>query len=49
MSHEASIGKIAPEQVGYLMSRGMEERKATSILFPRKVKLKMSKKMTVLS
>ncbi len=32
MSHEASIGKIAPEQVEYLMSRGMDEREAISLL-----------------
>lgn len=32
MSHEASIGKLAPEQVEYLMSRGMEEREAISLL-----------------
>lgn len=32
MSHEASIGKIAPEQVAYLQSRGMEEREAISII-----------------
>ncbi len=32
MSHEASIGKIAPEQVQYLMSRGMDEREAISML-----------------
>ena len=32
MSHEASIGKIAPEQVEYLMSRGMDEREAVSLL-----------------
>ena len=32
MSHEASIGKIAPEQVEYLMSRGMGEREAISLL-----------------
>ena len=32
MSHEASIGKIAPEEVEYLMSRGMEEREAISLL-----------------
>ncbi len=32
MSHEASIGKIAPEQVQYLMSKGMEEREAISFL-----------------
>lgn len=32
MSHEASIGKIAPEQVEYLMSRGMEELEAISMI-----------------
>jgi hypothetical protein len=32
MSHEASIGKIAPEQVEYLMSRGMAEREAISMI-----------------
>lgn len=32
MSHEASIGKIAPDQVAYLMSKGMEEREAISLL-----------------
>ncbi len=32
MSHEASIGRIAPEEVAYLMSKGMEEREAISML-----------------
>jgi len=32
MSHEASIGKIAPEEVEYLMSFGMEEQEAISML-----------------
>lgn len=32
MSHEASIGKITPEQVEYLQSRGMEERQAISLI-----------------
>ena len=32
MSHEASIGKIAPEQVTYLQSRGMEKREAISLI-----------------
>jgi len=32
LSHEASIGKIAPEQLEYLMSRGMEEMEAVSML-----------------
>jgi Fe-S cluster assembly scaffold protein SufB len=32
MSHEASIGKIAPEQVEYLQARGMQEREAISMI-----------------
>lgn len=32
MSHEASIGKIAPDQVEYLQSRGMGENEAISFL-----------------
>ena len=32
LSHEASIGKIAPEQLEYLMSRGLEEMEAMSLL-----------------
>jgi hypothetical protein len=32
MSHEASIGRIAPEQVEYLQSRGMDEREAISLI-----------------
>lgn len=32
MSHEASIGRIAPEQVAYLQSRGMSEREAISLI-----------------
>lgn len=32
MSHEASIGRISPEQVEYLMARGMEEREAISMI-----------------
>jgi uncharacterized protein len=32
LSHEASIGKIAPEQLEYLMARGMEEAEAVSML-----------------
>ena len=32
LSHEASIGKIAPEQVEYLMSRGMKELEAISMI-----------------
>jgi hypothetical protein len=32
MSHEASIGKIAPEQVEYLQTRGLEEREAIALI-----------------
>lgn len=32
MSHEASIGRIAPEQVQYLQSRGMTEDQAVSMI-----------------
>ena len=32
MSHEASIGKIAPEQIQYLQARGIEEREAISMI-----------------
>lgn len=32
MSHEASIGKVAPEQVEYLMARGLEEAEAVALL-----------------
>jgi Fe-S cluster assembly scaffold protein SufB len=32
LSHEASIGKIAPEQIEYLQARGMEEREAISLI-----------------
>ena len=32
LSHEAGIGRIAPEQVEYLQSRGMEEREAVSMI-----------------
>ena len=32
MSHEASIGKIAPEQVEYLQARGLDEQEAISLI-----------------
>ena len=32
LSHEASIGKVAPEQVAYLQSRGMTEAEAVSMI-----------------
>ncbi|MBN1277924.1 MAG: SufD family Fe-S cluster assembly protein [Deltaproteobacteria bacterium] len=32
MSHEAAIGKIAQEEIEYLMSRGLSEHEATSLI-----------------
>ena len=32
MSHEAAVGKIAQEQIAYLMSRGLSEQEATSTI-----------------
>ena len=32
MSHEASVGKIAEEEIYYLMSRGISEEKAISLI-----------------
>jgi Fe-S cluster assembly scaffold protein SufB len=32
MSHEASIGRIAPEQVEYLQARGLSETDAISLI-----------------
>ncbi|RLB21929.1 MAG: SufD family Fe-S cluster assembly protein, partial [Deltaproteobacteria bacterium] len=32
MSHEAAVGKIAQEQITYLMSRGLNEEEATSTI-----------------
>jgi Fe-S cluster assembly scaffold protein SufB len=32
LSHEASIGKIVPDQVEYLQSRGLDEHEAISLL-----------------
>jgi Fe-S cluster assembly scaffold protein SufB len=32
MSHEASIGKIAPEQVEYLQTRGLSEPEAVALI-----------------
>ncbi len=32
MSHEAAVGKIAQEEIFYLMSRGMDEEEATSTI-----------------
>jgi hypothetical protein len=32
MSHEASVGRIAEEEVLYLMARGLEEKQAISLI-----------------
>jgi Fe-S cluster assembly scaffold protein SufB len=32
MSHEAAVGKIAQEEISYLMSRGLSEDEATSTI-----------------
>jgi Fe-S cluster assembly scaffold protein SufB len=32
MSHEAAVGKIAQEQIEYLMSRGFSEQEATALI-----------------
>ena len=32
MSHEAAVGKIAQEEIEYLMSRGLSEQEATSLI-----------------
>jgi Fe-S cluster assembly scaffold protein SufB len=32
MSHEASVGRISPEQIEYLQARGLEEREAISMI-----------------
>ncbi|MBO8129469.1 MAG: SufD family Fe-S cluster assembly protein [Peptococcaceae bacterium] len=32
MSHEAAVGKIAPEEIEYLMARGLDEETATSTI-----------------
>ena len=32
MSHEAAVGKIAQEEISYLMSRGLDEDEATSTI-----------------
>ncbi len=32
MSHEAAVGKVAQEEIRYLMSRGLSEAEATSTI-----------------
>jgi Fe-S cluster assembly scaffold protein SufB len=32
LSHEATVGKVGAEQLSYLMSRGLDEEEATSLI-----------------
>lgn len=32
LSHEAAVGKVAKEEIEYLMARGMDEEEATSTI-----------------
>lgn len=41
LSHEATVGKVGAEQLGYLMSRGLDEEEATSLIIRGFVKLKV--------
>jgi hypothetical protein len=54
MSHEAAVGKIAQEEIAYLMSRGLSEEEATSTIvrgflsvdiegLPQQLKLEMDR------
>jgi len=39
LSHEATVGKVGAEQLNYLMSRGLDEEEATSLIIRGFVKL----------
>ncbi|MHA1851737.1 MAG: SufD family Fe-S cluster assembly protein, partial [Candidatus Thorarchaeota archaeon] len=41
LSHEATVGKVGAEQLSYLMSRGLTEEEATSLIIRGFVKLKV--------
>jgi len=41
LSHEATVGKVGAEQLTYLMSRGLTEEEATSLIIRGFVKLKV--------
>ncbi len=41
LSHEATVGKVGAEQLNYLMSRGLNEEEATSLIIRGFVKLKV--------
>ncbi|MEG1160207.1 MAG: SufD family Fe-S cluster assembly protein, partial [Acidaminococcaceae bacterium] len=32
LSHEAAVGRIAPEEIEYLMARGLDEEEATATI-----------------
>ena len=41
LSHEATVGKVGAEQLSYLMSRGLNEEEATSLIIRGFVRLKV--------
>lgn len=41
LSHEATVGKVGAEQLNYLMSRGLDEDEATSLIVSGFMKLKV--------
>ncbi|MBN2229317.1 MAG: SufD family Fe-S cluster assembly protein [Candidatus Thorarchaeota archaeon] len=41
LSHEATVGKVGAEQLSYLMSRGLDEDEATSLIIRGFMKLKV--------
>lgn len=41
LSHEATVGRVGAEQLSYLMSRGLDEEEATSLIIRGFVKLKV--------
>ena len=41
LSHEATVGKVGAEQLSYLMSRGLNEEEATSLIIRGFIKLKV--------
>ena len=59
LSHEAAVGKIAQEEIEYLMARGMDEDEATSTIvrgflnvddmkLPKKLQLEIDKQIAEL-
>lgn len=41
LSHEATVGKVGAEQLNYMMSRGLDEEEATSLIIRGFVRLKV--------